>query len=322
MRGLARLSRFGTAAALGFLALGAAPPDDAPVKDWSNVEVVVVTPDHPGPALWHITQGNSEVWILATVSPVPKDLQWDSHEVQEALQGSNAVLLPPRGQVGFFEGLWFYTWDMDTLEQPDGTTLEATLPGPLRDRFVATRKAIGQDDDRYSKYLGGVAAIMLENDYWKFAKLTVNGPQKTVESIASHAGVPAHPTAVYPAMDVIKDVPKMSAAAHRACLDFAIGDIDTAMAHAVAAAQAWAVGNLDGVKANYMETRLDDCLQQNAAYIKLRESANRDMTSAIEAALKKPGKTFAVMPMGFFLRKGGVLERLKAAGLTVTGPGG
>ena len=92
--------------------------------------------------------------------------------------------------------------------------------------------------------------------------------------------------------------------------------------HAVAAAQAWAVGNLEGIKANYSETKLDACMQQNNAYSVLREKATGDMANAIAGALKKPGKSFAVIPMGIWLRKGGVLDRLEAAGLTVSGPGG
>ena len=92
-------------------------------------------------------------------------------------------------------------------------------------------------------------------------------------------------------------------------------------AHAVAAAQAWAVGDLAGVEANYSETRLDACLQQNNAYAVLRARAIGDMANAVTAALNRPGKTIAVIPMGIFLRKGGVLERLEAAGLTVSGPG-
>ncbi|MGZ5923688.1 MAG: hypothetical protein ACXWK2_03840 [Rhizomicrobium sp.] len=54
----------------------------------------------------------------------------------------------------------------------------------------------------------------------------------------------------------------------------------------------------------------------------LREKATGDMANAIAGALKKPGKSFAVIPMGIWLRKGGVLDRLEAAGLTVSGPGG
>lgn len=307
--------------AAALLALGAAPAAQAPVQDWSNVEVVVVTPDHPGPALWHIVKGASEVWILPTVSPVPEDMIWDSHQVAAVLKGANALLLPPRASMGVFEGLWFWMTGMDVLEQPDGVQLEATLPPPLRARFVATRTRIGRDADRYGEFLGGIAALRLESDYWKFARLTPNGPQKTVESLASRAGISAKATANYPAMDVIRDVPNMTAAAHLTCLTLALDDIDTQSAHAVAAAQAWAKGDVAGIKAHYSETRLDDCLNQNAAYRVLRETANRDMTNAILAALNKPGTTVAVMPMGFFLRKGGVLERLEASGLTVTGPG-
>lgn len=318
------LARFRTPAlamAVAAFAIAAAP-EKPPVQDWSNVETVVVTPEAAGPALWHIATPTSEVWILPTVSPVPKDLKWDSKFVGDEIKGSKTVLLPPKAQVGMLEGLWFYMTSMDTLEQPDGTRLEGTMPEPLKERFIAARKRIGRDEDRYGKYLGGIAALMLENDYWKFADLTVNGPQKTVENIASHAGVATRTTATYSAMNVVKDVPKMTPAAHRACLEFALADIDTATAHAAAAAQAWATGDIAGVKAHYFETKLDDCLAQNGAYLQLRERANADMTNAILAALKKPGKTFAVMPMGFFLRKGGVLERLEAAGVTVSGPAG
>jgi hypothetical protein len=120
----------------------------------------------------------------------------------------------------------------------------------------------------------------------------------------------------------VHDVPKMTAAAHRACMAFALEDIDTETAHAVPAAQAWAVGDLAGIKAHYSDIKLDDCLQQSSVYSSLRERAIHDTTTAILAALQKPGKSFAVMPMGLFLRKGAVLERLQAAGLTVSGPGG
>jgi TraB/PrgY/gumN family len=311
------------AAMAALLAAGAAAaPGSAPVTDWTNVETVVITAKIPGPVLWHIVKGDSEVWILPTVSPVPENMDWNKDGIAGLLKGANAVLLPPKAEVGMVEGLWFYMTDMDELEQPDGTRLEATLPAAMRERFVAERARIGKDEDRYGKYLGGVAALMLESDYWKSAGLVNGGLQKDVERLASHAGVRARAIATYPAMGVLHDVPKMTAAAHLACLTFALDDIATERAHAAAAAEAWAVGDLDGIKAHYSEIRLDDCLQQNGTYAALRETAIRDEANAIVQALAKPGKTIAVMPMGFFLRKGGVIERLQAAGLTVQGPGG
>jgi hypothetical protein len=305
------------------VALMAAAPAQAPVTDWSSIETVIVTAKPPGPALWHVVNDKSEVWILGTVGPVPADLKWDTSEVAALMKGSKVLLLPPRGQVGMLEGTWFLlTGGLGTLEQPDGKTLESTLQDPLKGRFIAARARVQQDANRYDKYLPAVAALILESDYWKLNKLNFNGPQKTVESIADQATVPSRPIAVYPAMDVIHDVPKMSPAANRACLEDALSDIDIESAHAVAAAQAWAVGNLDGIKAHYSETKLDACLQQSSAYSKLRERAITDMAGAITGALKRPGKSFAVIPMGIWLRKGGVLERLQAAGLTVSGPGG
>lgn len=315
-------ARLAASFAFGLAALGAAPPPDAPIKDWSNVEIVVVTPDHPGPALWHIAKGGSEVWIVATVTPAPKNLEWDKTEIGSLLKGANALLLPPSASVGVFEGLWFYMWHMDRLELPDGTTLESTLAEPLRGRFVKARGLAHQDEDRYAKYLPAVGALILESDYLKAIEFSNREPQKTIEALASRAGVPAHVVATYPAMGVIDDVPKLSPAANKACVEYALADIDTLSAHGRAAAEAWAVGNLDGIKANFSETRLDACLSESATYVTLRERAIRDESGAIAAALNKPGKTVAVIPMGFFLRKGGVLDHLRAAGLTVQGPGG
>ncbi len=319
-----KAGRLGLAALFAITLSGAAPaPDSAkpPISDWSNIETVIVSAKSSGPALWHVARGDSEVWILGTVQPLPKGLKWNSDRIGALMRGAHSLLLPPRGQVGLFEGAWFLLTGMGTIEQPDGTMLEASLPEPLRGRFAAARAAVHQDADRYEKFLPAIAALMLESDFWKANDFSMTSVQKIVELLAAQAAVPAHPIATYPAMDVIHDVPKMSVAANRACLEYALSDIDIQSAHAVAAAQAWAVGDLAGVEANYSEIKLDACLQQNSAYAVLREKAIGDTANAITGALNRSGKTFVVIPMGILLRKGGVLERLKAAGLTITEPG-
>lgn len=313
-------SRLALAAAMALLCIGAAP-EPAPIQDWSNIETVVVRAN-PGPPLWHIVKGDSEVWIIGMVSPVPEDLSWDRDGISSLMKGAKVLLLPPKASVNLVEGLWFYMWHMDTLEQPDGQTLEGSLAEPLRGRFVAARTRAKQDADRYEKYLPAVAALMLEGDYLKANAFSYREPQRTIESLARRVGVPLRTIADYPAMDVVHQVPLMSPAAHRACVENALSDIDTFGAHGVTAAKAWAVGDIDGIKANYSESRLDACLSQNSAYLALRDRGIKDETNAIIGALQKPGKAIAAIPMGFFLRKGGVLDHLVAAGLTVTGPGG
>lgn len=314
------LRRAGFAALAGaFLLSAAAPAAGPPIADWSNIETVLVTAKRPGPALWHVVRGQSDVWILPTVEPSPSGLKWDTSEVASILKGAKVLLLPPRGQVGLFEGTWFLLTGLGTLELPEGTTLEASLRESLKSRFIAARVGLHQDADRYQKYLPAVAAVILESDFWKANDLKFSGAQKSVERLATQALVPARTIAVYSAMDVIHDVPKLSPAANLICLEDALNDIDTESVHAALAAQAWADGDLDGVKAHYSETKLDSCLQQSGVYAALRDKEISDVANAIAGALDKPGRSFVVMPMGIWLRKGGVLERLEAAGLTVSG---
>ncbi|HEY4986097.1 MAG TPA: TraB/GumN family protein [Bradyrhizobium sp.] len=274
-----------------------------------------------GPAMWDITKGNSEVWILPTVGPVPKSLKWNTDGVSDVLKGATALWMPPRATVGVFEGLWFWMTGMGALEQPDGVTLESTLHDPLRTRFIAARNSIGKDAGDYEEYLPAVAAAILERDFWKANDLANDEVPRTIEHLASRQGVPVKTIATMNGMDVIKDVPKLSPSAQLACVEAALADIDTQRAHAAAAAQAWAVGNLDGVKANYSDIRLGTCLQASATYSSLREKAIADTTNAIISALARPGKSVFVVPLGDFLRNKSVLDRLIADGAAVSGPG-
>jgi len=301
------------------LLCAATPTAQPPIADWSNIETVLVTAKRPGPALWHVVRGQSEVWILPTVEPSPSDLNWDTSDVAHLLKGAKVLLLPPRGQVGLIEGTWFVLTGLNTLELPEGTALEASLPQLLKSRFVAARVALHEDADRYEKYLPAVAAVVLESDFWKANGLKFNNAQRTVMRLATEALVPARTIALYSAMDVIHDVPKLSSAANLICLEDALNDIDIETVHAALAAKAWASGDLDGIKAHYSETKLDSCLQQSGVYTALRDREISDVANAITGALDKPGKSFAIMPIGIWLRKGGVLERLQATGLAISG---
>src|SRR5438105_2296863 len=149
-----------------------AETSNAPVKDWS-IETVVVTAKPLGPALWHVVSGQSEVWILGTVEPVPTDLKWDSRELARVLDHANALMLPPRGRVGVFEGIWFLVTDGDVLRLPDGQKLEPSLPEPLRTRFAHARGASHRDADRYEEYKPSVAGFRLEGDYLKANRLSM-----------------------------------------------------------------------------------------------------------------------------------------------------
>ena len=62
-----------TAALALFFAVPSArtqPAEQTPAQNWGAPEIVEVQAA-PGPAVWHLTRGDSEVWILGTVGAMP-----------------------------------------------------------------------------------------------------------------------------------------------------------------------------------------------------------------------------------------------------------
>jgi len=295
------------------------------VSDWAEIESVEVR-ERPGPALWHLTRGNSpnnfsEVWLLGMAGALPKDLDWNKQYVSELLDGSRAILMPPKADIALTDIAWFLIWHGSELSLPRGQRLEETLPVDLRARFVAVRDTVSGDADDYHTDIPIRAAMRLQQDLRKKADLSFGEPRDTVESLARRKRIPMAPVTRFAAMDAVREVLKLTPSQQQACLAQALEDVDWARGHADKAARAWAVGDIKTVKAHYSEWRLGNCIM--GAVQKFSDIDGRNIAeyvSAIDAALDQPGKTIVMIYMGPLLRKNGVLERLQARGIAIEGP--
>ncbi len=304
-----------------FLVFALAARADEP-QDWSKtIETVVVTARQPGPLMWRVNRGDSEVILLAMVEPLPKGLDWNKDGVRAALKGAHELLLPPRASAGLFDMLWLLAWNSDALYLPDKTSVESTLPPDLRARFVTMRDSIHGDAGRYSNLRPPLAALRLEGDVMKARALTGDEPSDTLRHLARDAHVSSRFVADYEAIPMLKQLPKMPQSANEICVKVALDDMDAIAAHAVSRAQAWAAGDLGGIKANYSEQRFESCIQAVPTAAALFQRAVNDSLGAANAALAQPGKTVMAVPLGALLRKDGLLDRLTAEGLTVEAPG-
>lgn len=291
-----------------------------PVENWGAPEIVEVQAA-PGPAVWHLTRGESEVWILGTVGGMPDGLAWNKNYLAELLDGARAILMPPRPSVGVFEGAWFLIKNGGKFSLPRGQSLEPSLSPELRARFVALREKLGEDEGRYRTDTPLRAALRLFQDVGDKLDLTRDEPRDTIDQLARSKHVPSAPIARYEVLDAAEDVLKLDLAQQKVCLALSVEDADRAFAHAVPAAQAWAIGDIRGVKANYGDSRVLDCVTaavHSVADINERNVA--DYTASINAALDKPGKTIAVIDIGPLLRRNGVLDRLQALHVAIEGP--
>ena len=70
----------------------------------------------------------------------------------------------------------------------------------------------------------------------------------------------------------------------------------------------------------YRVSLLGGCLQRIPSVQALLEHGTEDAVRTIRLALLKPGKSVAVVDLNYLLRQGGVLDRLKAQGVTVSVP--
>ena len=288
--------------------------------DWAQIETITVRGE-PGPAVWHLTRGDSEVWILGMVGALPKGLEWNRQYLSELFDGAHTILMPPRANVGLADIAWFLIRHGGELSLPRGIRLEDSLPNDMRARFIAARDAVGGDDSDYRTDIPIRAAMRLQQDMMKKANLSGEEPRKTIGDLADHKYIAIKPVARFEAMDAIRDVLKLSPEQQRVCLGQAAEDVTWALDHAGEAGRAWAVGDIRTVKANYGESRFGNCILTAVKAMGDIDARNTaDTVSAIDAALNQPGKTIAVVNMGPLLRKGGVLEQLEASHVAVEGP--
>lgn len=293
-----------------------------PVNDW-KMEVVVVEADQKGPPLWHIKKGDSEVFILGTVGMMPKDIAFNKAELEKVVDGADQVLLPPQARTGFFgaaEMGWFLITHWGSLSMPDGKKLEPSLQADLRARFVAAREELGLKADKFEDRKPLIAGFMLLGQFAKKNNLEGEIPERAVEKIADGKHVKVSRVAEYDAMPLVQDMLKLGPAENLVCFESTLKDYETSKVHALAAADAWAVGDVAGIKAHYSTPSAESCVKQSQKYGALDRRAVNDMLSALHAALAKPGKTVMVIDVGWMFRSQGVAEQLVKEGVVIEGP--
>jgi len=312
----------GSVALSALLLLGtAAKAQEAPATGWSSSnEVVVVTAQQPGPAFWHIKKGNSEIYILGTIAEMPKGLNWNSNHLAEVIAGAHAVLIPPVASSGILSAGWFLLTHRGLLSMPDGKTLEETLPPDLKARFVAARSSLAIPAEKLEDDPPILVAFELQKKFGEAAKLDSDEPTNRVKKIAGEEHVSLRPIADYSALDIIKEALRLPLAAQQTCLEESLTKLEQRKNHAMALAQAWAIGDLKAIKANYTGRSFNKCVKQVPSFGRITDQAVKDYLKAIDDALSKPGKTVMLTDIGSLLRGTGVVDQLHAKGILIEGP--
>ena len=283
--------------------------------DWGDAPIIV-TAHFPGPALWRVKKGDSEVYIVGGLPVMEKRLEWDRGRVGRVLDRSNVFLVSPKARGGLFG---FAAWQM-TKGNGLFKSLYDVLPGDLGGRFWRIATKNGLDPKKYAKDSPVFAVMRLRDDVYEKQGLSTNDPEKMLIFMARDRHTPMKPVATYSAAGMIGKLNDMSKDDKLRCVGATLSEIEFATGHAQAASQAWATGDLNAARANSPNSATLACLEGTGSTRALLDRATGDSVAAINEALSKPGKSVVTFPLSVLLRPGGALDQLKAQGAEVSEP--
>ncbi len=311
------------AALASALVVGVAVPASAQqAAATSQIETVTVTASAKAPAIWHATKDGADVAILGIVQPLPDDFAWNTKPLEAILGEAHLVLLPPRVEMGFFSGAWFYLTERDLLHPPDGRTLWDILDPQVAARLGAACDLLHEPRDRYGGNSPIVAAMRLGSDFRHVYDLTTHEPEDTIRGLARARRVPVRRIATYDLIPSGEELLKLPPAQTGKCIDAAVGDIDYQSRHVQAAADAWALGDVAGMVANWLQPNFYQCVVALSSHATALDARSIDDTvAAVDEAIDGGVRAVAIVDIGILLRKGGVLDRLRAEGISITDPG-
>lgn len=313
---LAALSLAVLACALPAAAQTPAPPAPVDDPDATLVEELVVRGRLPGPAWWRVTDADTTVYVLGVPSLAPKRMEWDRAIFERRLQGANVVVLPfvnvrakAAGSLGTAVNL---------MRLRSGGPFEAKLDPATRARFVAVRTRLGQDAKHYPTSNPLAAGVQLAIDYRDRNELTNMDPAKLVRLLAQQKRVKVVEKS-YDLGPQLGGIIRTPAGTGRICFDEVLAQAEAGPGVTLAAARAWAVGDVEGALAN--ERTYERCLAVITGGRTYDERTKADTAAAIVGALKQPGHAIVLVPLRPLLAQNGVLERLRTQGFTVKTPG-
>jgi hypothetical protein len=311
-----------------------------PAGATAELPTVVVSGEQPGPGLWKVSSNDHVLWILGTLSPLPKDMAWRAAEVEETIAQSQVVLNPPRlnvhADIGFFGKLTLLPSLVGVRDNPDHQTLKQVVPPDLYARWMELKnKYIGVGRGRNIETWRPIfAALELYDAAIRKTGLTrsdVTGD--IVRDAAKRAGVPVEAPSIKLEVDNPRDAVKKfkdsemdDLTCFRKTLDRIESDVETMAARA----NAWATGDVAALR------KLPDIDLRSACFAAVtgtalaRERGIADIDvrlreawlDAAAAALAMNAVSFARLPMDDLLAPDGYLARLRAKGYAVESPDG
>lgn len=292
-----------------------------PVDSQANlVEELIVNARLPGPAWWKVSDADTTVYVMGVPAFMPDKLDFDDSVLRRRLDGANVLIIGQQPDVKILSllGLIPGKGKQFMTDRP----MRETLPPDLRARLEKQLKARGKKADEYDKVKPALAGFVIANDRGGGVSITVGKFTDRFHDLAKSKEIAVQPRVKklddYDLIGMVKSLADAPQPLQELCLDAGLKQAENGLATVRETAEQWAEGQVREVVA--ADRGYQRCLASTPWIARQFKDGQDDAVGAIASALKKPGKAVAVIELRSLLTEGGVLDRLRARGFTVTAP--
>jgi uncharacterized protein YbaP (TraB family) len=300
------------------------------------LQTVIVTGVQPGPGLWKVSKGDHVMWVLGTLSPLPRHMQWRSTEVEDTLAHSQELLEPPSAELkvhaGFLTKLALLPSVYSARKNPGGESLQQILPAEIYIRWEVAKQQYFGDDNGIEYWRPILVAMKLYQKALEKADLTNNGNVVgTVEKLARKHNITSTPIkyqlVVEHPRDAVETI-KQTNLHDISCFNQTLNTVENDMDKLTQRANAWSTGDIQTLRGFALNNRYESCViavvnadfAQQLGLHDLPQRMAQLWIAAAETAMSRNAQTFAVLPMEQVISADGFLAQLKAKGYTVQSP--
>lgn len=305
----------------GVLSSAACRADEAPPP---LLDEVVVTGERTGPGMWHVHHGAANLWILGSMSPLPKGITWRSKQFEQLLATTNQVVIPKPFDIGIARILWLLITQRDVLMVRGGKRLKDVMPPDLYARFKVQRTKYAADSDKWERYRPIIATAFLQQAAFHQVGLSTRlDLGAAVRTLASKHGVRVEELKIAGVRDFLDALKSMPPATENACVAASLATVEKDLPRLVERAQAWASGNVERIEKLHEPPEVDACraaLDEGAGASELINLVRRTWLDSMEKYLQGSAVTVAVVNLDMWLEKGGLLDELRAKGYDIDAP--
>ena len=301
-------------------------------SDTNDVEEVLVVGEQPGPALIKISKGDHVLWVMGTLSPLPKNIQWRSAPVTAVLAQSQEFIMAPNVKMvlGFWDKVAVAPSLIGVKNNPDGKKLQEVLPEPLYQRWLLLKeKYIGKDKDIEKHRPIFAAAELFKKAIAKSGMVPDDSVRWTLENVVRDnkiATIKPTVTMEFESPRAVVKKFKQSTLDDTECFARTLDRLETDLEAMRARANAWATGDMPALKQLPYPDEAAACGEAVLNSELVREQGWQDMPARMDAAwlaaaenaLANNASSFALLPMRHLTEPDGYVARLRAKGYEVT----